>query len=70
MMLVNGYKTKKALRESVGKPLRFTETSLFGAEYSDDGSFVVAHRPLIQHAGGREFFAQVTMRGGLIHSVK
>ena len=32
-MLVFPYKTKKALKESVGKPLRFQETSMFGSEY-------------------------------------
>ncbi len=69
MMLVH-YKTKKELKENIGQPLRYTETSIFGPEYQENGSFTVAHRPLIQGKGGREFFATVTMRNGLISAVK
>ena len=68
-MLVH-YQTKKELKASVGEALRYTETSMFGPEYTDNGTFTVAHRPLIQRAGGREFFAQVTMKDGLIAAVK
>tara|TARA_Y100000401_G_scaffold107819_1_gene102508 strand:- start:1004 stop:1213 length:210 start_codon:yes stop_codon:yes gene_type:complete len=69
MMLVH-YKTKKELKENIGQPLRYTETSAFGPEYQENGSFPVAHRPKIQGNGGREFFAEVTMRNGLISAVK
>lgn len=68
-MLVTGYKSKKELKESVGKPLRYRETSMFGPEFKADGVLYVAHRPLVTGLPGREFFAQVTMRGGLIHKV-
>jgi hypothetical protein len=44
-MLVTGYKSKKELKENIGKPLKYKETSLFGPEYRDNGAFVVAHRP-------------------------
>ena len=65
-MLVN-YPTKKALKMSVGEPLKYTETSLFGPEYRDNGTLTVAHRPHLQ--GGREYFARVTMSGGKIVKV-
>jgi hypothetical protein len=68
-MLVTGYKSKKELKESVGQPLVYRETSMFGPEYKADGKFVVAHRPAITGLPGREFFAQVTMRDGLISKV-
>lgn len=68
-MLVTGYKSKKELKENIGKPLKYRETSLFGPEYRDNGTFVVAHRPAITGLQGREFFAQVEMRDGLIYKV-
>lgn len=59
------YKTKKALKESVGQPLRYTETSMFGEEYKRDGTFcVVGPDPYI-----RKWFAEVTMKDGLIARV-
>lgn len=67
-MLVH-YKTKADLKASIGKPLRYTETSMFGDEYRSNGEFTVAHRPAIQRDGGREFFARVTMKDGLIAKV-
>lgn len=68
-MLVFNYESKKALKESIGKPLRYIETSIFGAEYRDNGVLTGANRPHITHKG-REFFANVTMQDGLIKSVK
>ena len=68
-MLIFDYPTKKVLKEQVGQPLRFIETSLFGAEYSHNGSLTGCNRP---HLTGhkREFFANVKMNDGLIESVK
>lgn len=57
------------MKEHVGKPLRYIETSMFGAEYRPTGSFIGANRPHIT-GQGREFFATVTMKDGLIVSVK
>lgn len=54
--------------KATGEPLKYTETSMFGDEYRENGSFVVARRPHLQ-GGGREFFAEVTMQDGLIKSV-
>jgi hypothetical protein len=68
-MLVFKYPSKKELKASVGKPLRYIETSIFGAEYIDNGVLTGANRPHIT-GQGREFFAQVTMENGLIKGVK
>jgi hypothetical protein len=63
------YPSKKVLKENIGNPLKYRETSMFGAEYKDNGTFVVANRPHITGMG-HEFFAQVTMQDGLISKVK
>ena len=68
MTLVVVYPSKKVLKEEVGKPLRYIETSLFGPEYRPDGMLTVANRPHITGLG-REFFAQVYMEAGLIKKV-
>jgi len=67
-MLVFNYPSKKTLKDSVGKPLRYIETSLFGSEYRDDGILTGANRPHIT-GQGREFFARVTMADGKIVKV-
>ena len=60
------YKTKKDLKASIGKELRYEETSMFGAEYKPDGTFcVVGPSPY-----NRKWYAQVTMKSGLIAMVK
>lgn len=60
------YKTKKELKENVGKSLRYVETSMFGAEYKPNGKFCVvgpcAHT-------NRKWYAEVTMENGLIKKV-
>lgn len=68
-MIVFNYKSKKELKECIGQPLSYIETSLFGAEYRADGVLTGANRPHITGIG-REFFANVTMKGGLIAAVK
>jgi hypothetical protein len=68
MMLLH-YKSKKELKGCIGQPLRYEETSVFGPEYLDNGTFTGARRPHLQ-GGGREFFAQITMKDGLISEVK
>lgn len=65
-MLGAPYPTKKALKEAVGSPLRFIETSMFGSEYKEDGQFpVVGPDP----ERDRKWFATVTMKEGLIAKV-
>ncbi len=68
-MLVFAYKSKKELKENIGKHLNYIETSIFGEEYTRNGVLVGANRPHITHKG-REFFAQVTMENGFIKAVK
>ena len=66
IMMACNYPSKKALKDAIGKPLRYTETSLFGAEYRSDGKFCVVGPSPYE----RKFFAEVTMAGGLIAKVK
>jgi len=55
------------LKESIGKPLHYVETSMFGPEYKTDGTFCVvgpcAHT-------NRKWYASVTMANGLIAKIK
>lgn len=69
MTLIANYPSKKACRESIGQPLRYTETSGFGPEYRPDGVLTVANRPHITGLG-REWFGRITMEGGLITKVE
>jgi hypothetical protein len=68
-MLVFNYESKKVLKEQIGKPLRYIETSMFGEEYKPNGMLTGANRPHIT-GKGREFFANVVMENGLIKAVK
>tara|TARA_S200002703_G_scaffold144408_1_gene138092 strand:+ start:1246 stop:1452 length:207 start_codon:yes stop_codon:yes gene_type:complete len=68
-MIVFNYPSKKVLKESIGKPLNYIETSMFGNEYVRNGTMTGANRPHIT-GQGREFFANVTMIDGLISNVK
>ena len=63
-MIQAHYKSKKELKDSVGKPLMYNETSIFGEEYKADGKFCVA-----DYSPARKWFAQVTMKNGLIFKV-
>jgi hypothetical protein len=64
-MLGASYKTKKELKENVGQPLRYVETSMFGFEYKRDGKFcVVGPSPYV-----RKWYATVTMKDGKIEKV-
>ena len=66
-MGVRGYKTKKALKESIGQPLRVVETSMFGEEFKPNGDNVVVG-PDAYHK--RDWFATVTCVDGIITKVK
>lgn len=68
-MLILNYKSKKELKEQVGMPLDYTETSMFGAEYTPDGIVVGSNRPYTTNNEGREFFAEVTLKNNLIKKV-
>jgi hypothetical protein len=64
-LAATGYKTKKILKEAVGKPLRYTETSMFGNEYKANGKFAVVG----PSATERKWFAEVEMSNGIIKKV-
>ena len=59
------YKDKKELKEQIGKSLLYKETSFFGEEYKSDGKFAVA-----DGSPKRKWFAEVTMKNGLIAKVE
>lgn len=61
-MIQLNYRTKKELKENIGKPLRYTETSMFGPEYRENGSITGCNEK-------RNWFARVTMVNGLINKV-
>jgi hypothetical protein len=68
-MLVFNYKSKKQLKENIGYPLEYFETSIFGDEYTKDGILCGSNRPqLTGHS--REFFAEVELKNNLIVGVK
>ena len=68
-MLILNYKSKNELKEQIGKPLDYTETSVFGPEYKPDGIIVGSNRPYSTNNEGREFFAEVTLKNNLIKKV-
>lgn len=65
-MMAALYKTKKACRESIGKPPRFQETSMFGPEYKGDGTYTVVGPSPYE----RKWYGNVTVKDGLISAVK
>lgn len=65
-MLVATYKHKKDLKVSIGQPLRYEETSFFGAEYKSTGTFAVVG----SSAYKRDWYATVTMENDKIKEVK
>tara|TARA_Y100001951_G_C11039623_1_gene129496 strand:- start:259 stop:468 length:210 start_codon:yes stop_codon:yes gene_type:complete len=69
--MIFNYESKKQMKECIGQPLKYTETSFFGEEYKSDGSFVGCNRPsLPEGTGTREFFANVTMEADVIKGVE
>ena len=68
-MLIVYYASKKALKESIEQRLKYSETSMFGPEFTPNGSFTASNQPQITGIKGREFFAKITMKDGLIHAV-
>ncbi len=64
-MLVLDYRTKKALKESVGESLRYEETSFHGPEYVDNGPLCGGGPSAYQ----RKWSARVEMANGKIAKV-
>jgi len=68
-MLILNYKSKKELKDQIGKLLDYTETSIFTPEYKPDSIVVGSNRPHSTNNKGREFFAEVTLKNNLIKKV-
>ena len=64
MTMIFDYATKKELKENIGKPLRYEETSIFGEEYKSNGTLIGTNHPR------RSWFANVTMENDIIKAVK
>jgi hypothetical protein len=65
-MIAARYKTKKDLKAAVGKELRYTETSMFSAEFVANGkNYVVGPSPQ-----ERKWYAEVWCENGIITKVK
>lgn len=65
-MLGASYKTKKLLKDSVGQPLKYVDTSMFGPEYNPNGKFCVVGPCAYTN---RKWYATVTMKDGKILKV-
>ena len=68
-MMILLYESKKELKQSIGKKLKYTETSIFGPEYLSNGTIYGSNRP---HLTGyrREFYASVKVQNDKIVSIK
>ena len=64
-MAARGYKTKKALKASIGEVFHYTETSIFSDQHRDDGEVTVVGPAPYE----RKWYAQVTCKDGLIVKV-
>jgi hypothetical protein len=64
-MMVAPYRTKKHLKQSIGQPFRFEETSFFGPEYKGDGVYTVVGPGAYE----RKWYATVTVKDGLVSKV-
>lgn len=66
MMGIEGFKTKKELKEAIGTRPHFIETSIFGDEYKGDGNYAVVG----PHPTVRKWFAELTIVDGRIQKVR
>lgn len=66
MLGVLGYQTKKELKQQIGKPLAYVETSFFGEEYKDNGILTVVGPDAYRN---RKWYATVKLQDGKIVSV-
>jgi hypothetical protein len=60
------YKTKKQLKQSIGKSLTYIETSCFGNEYQSNGTFNIVGPNAYNN---RKWYATVTMKNDKIIKV-
>ena len=71
-MIIFDYASKKELSEAHGSPLRYTETSIYGPEYVENGTLIGTTRGVLKNypgRGARSRFAKVVMTDGLISAV-
>lgn len=68
-MLIFNYESKKKLKDNIGNSLDYSETSIFGNEYLENGTLCGSNRPHIT-GYSREFFATVEIKNNLITEVK
>ena len=73
MSILLRYKSKKELKEKALNQsryvLRYSETSMFGEEVSDNCDVTGSNRPMITGIKGREFFARIIIRDGVITKI-
>jgi len=70
-VLILHYKTKKELRKSIGKHLKYSTTTFRENEYRSNGEIIGMNRPTgIRRNQSREWFAKVLMRNDKIIKVK
>lgn len=67
MLGARGYKTKKQLKESIGKQLRYVETSVHGSEYKPNGTFNMVGPDAYRN---RKWYATITMKNDFIEKVR
>jgi leucyl aminopeptidase (aminopeptidase T) len=66
MSLLGLYPYKKTLKESIGQPLRYEETSIAGLEYKANGTVYVQG----PHPDSLRWAAEVTLKDGKIVKVR
>ena len=66
MSLLGKYPTKKTLKEAIGQPLRYEETSIAGPEYKPTG-IVYVQGP---NPDDLKWAAEVTLKDGKIVKVR
>jgi len=82
-VLIRGIHSKKELATMIGQTIqgKLSDPSIFGSRDTGNGTFVVAHRPLVSGAvtrlnakgkpvKSREWFASITMENGVLKAVK
>jgi len=62
IQLIN-YKTKKDLKNNIGKELNYKETNIFKDEYTENGTVIGCDI-------NRKFFAKITIKNNIIERVQ
>ena len=67
-MLILLYESKKKLKEKVGNYLKFRDPSIFSSDFNNNGVVYGSNRPYLT-GYKREFYANVTLKNGVITKV-